>query len=221
MCGVAYVQYIFMVYVFIFFSFPNDDPSLFGRQSCGRPITVGLRVATCQQMMMMLLLRLELWQLLLWIVEWHTVAIGECQAIEVSKFTHNFWYLITFSAEANQATAADTCAANAAANNVMMLLQIMTVMMIVMRMRMMMLITVTVTVTMTVVVIVAVMMLMLMAYGRRALAESCILFLFARVRAADIQLLRPLQRARLAHLQATLAALLLCRRCCFALGESI
>lgn len=139
-------------------------------------------------MMMMLLL---LWQLLLWIVEWQTVAIGECQAIEVSKFTHNFWYLITFRAEANQAAAANARAANAAADNVMMLLQIVTVMMIVMRMRMMMLMAVTMTVT--VVVIVAMMMLMLMTYGGRALAQCCVLLLFASLRTAAIQLLWPFQ----------------------------
>lgn len=164
--------------------------------------------------MMMLLL---LWQLLLllwWIVEWQTVAIGECQAIEVSKLTHYFWYLITFRTEANQAAAANACAANAAANDavlmlLLLLLQIVAVMMIVMLMRMMVMM---MTVTVTVVVIVTVMMLM--ANGGRALAQCCIL-----ASAAAIQLLRPLERARLAHLQATLAALLLRRR--LALTECI
>lgn len=154
------------------------------------------------------------------------MAIGECQAIEVSKFTHYFWYLITFRTEANQAAAANACAANAAANDavvmlllLVMLLQIVAVMMIVvrmlMRMRMMvmmMAVAVTVTVTVTMVVIVTVMMLM--ANGGRALAQCCIL-----ASAAAIQLLWPLERARLAHLQATLAALLLRRR--FALTECI
>lgn len=169
--------------------------------------------------MMMLLL---LWQLLLllwWIVEWQTVAIGECQAIEVSKFTHYFWYLITFRTEANQAAAANACAANAAANDavlmLLLLLQIVAVMMIVMLMRMrMMVMMMAVTVTVTVVVIVTVTVMMLMADGGRALAQCGI---FAS--AAAIQLLRPLERARLAHLQATLAALLLRRR--LALTESI
>lgn len=160
--------------------------------------------------------------MLLWIVEWQTVAIGECQAIEVSKFTHYFWYLITFRTEANQAAAANACAANAAANDavvmlllLVMLLQIVAVMMIVVRMRMrmrMMVMMMAVAVTMTVVVIVTVMMLM--ANGGRALAQCCIL-----ASAAAIQLLWPLERARLAHLQATLATLLLRRR--FALTECI
>lgn len=157
------------------------------------------------------------------------MAIGECQAIEVSKFTHYFWYLITFRTEANQAAAANACAANAAANDavvmllllvmrLVMLLQIVAVMMIVVRMRMrmrmmVMMMAVAVTVTVTMVVIVTVMMLM--ANSGRALAQcSCI---FAS--AAAIQLLWPLERARLAHLQATLAALLLRRR--FALTECI
>lgn len=166
--------------------------------------------------------------MLLWIVEWQTVAIGECQAIEVSKFTHYFWYLITFRTEANQAAAANACAANAAANDavvmllllvmrLVMLLQIVAVMMIVVRMRMrmrmmVMMMAVAVTVTVTMVVIVTVMMLM--ANGGRALAQCCIL-----ASAAAIQLLWPLERARLAHLQATLATLLLRRR--FALTECI
>lgn len=163
---------------------------------------------------------LLLWQLLLllwWIVEWQTVAIGECQAIEVSKFTHYFWYLITFRTEANQAAAANACAANAAADDavlmllVLLLLQIVAVMMIVMLMRMMVMM---MAVTVTVIVIVTVTVMMLMANGGRALAQCCI---FAS--AAAIQLLRPLERARLAHLQATLAALLLRRR--FALTECI
>lgn len=158
------------------------------------------------------------------------MAIGECQAIEVSKFTHYFWYLITFRTEANQAAAANACAANAAANDavvmllllllvmrLVMLLQIVAVMMIVVRMRMrmrmmVMMMAVAVTVTVTMVVIVTVMMLM--ANGGRALAQCCIL-----ASAAAIQLLWPLERARLAHLQATLAALLLRRR--FALTECI
>lgn len=152
------------------------------------------------------------------------MAIGECQAIEVSKFTHYFWYLITFRTEANQAAAANACAANAAANDavvmlllLVMLLQIVAVMMIVVRMRMrmrmmVMMMAVAVTVTVTMVVIMTVMMLM--ANGGRALAQCCIL-----ASAAAIQLLWPLERARLAHLQATLAALLLRRR--FALTECI
>lgn len=159
------------------------------------------------------------------------MAIGECQAIEVSKFTHYFWYLITFRTEANQAAAANACAANAAANDavvmllllllvvmrLVMLLQIVAVMMIVVRMRMrmrmmVMMMAVAVTVTVTMVVIVTVMMLM--ANGGRALAQCGIL-----ASAAAIQLLWPLERARLAHLQATLATLLLRRR--FALTECI
>lgn len=157
------------------------------------------------------------------------MAIGECQAIEVSKFTHYFWYLITFRTEANQAAAANACAANAAANDavvmllllllvvmrLVMLLQIVAVMMIVVRMRMrmrMMVMMMAVAVTVTVVVIVT--MMMLMANGGRALAQCCIL-----ASAAAIQLLWPLERARLAHLQATLATLLLHRR--FALTECI
>lgn len=169
--------------------------------------------------MMMLLLLWQLLLLLLWIVKWQTVAIGECQAIEVSKFTHYFWYLITFRTEANQAAAANACAANAAADDaVLMLLQVVAVMMIVMRMRMhmrMMMMMMAVTVTVTVVVIVIVTVMMLMANGGRAIAQCGI----SVACAAAIQLLWPLQRARLAHLQATLAALLLHRR--LALTECI
>lgn len=165
----------------------------------------------------MLLLLWQLLLLLLRIVKWQTVAIGECQAIEVSKFTHYFWYLITFRTEANQAAAANACAANAAADDavmmqLVMLLQIVAVMMIVMRMCMRMRMMMMMAVTVTVVVIVTVMMLM--ANGGRAIAQCCIIAC-----AAAIQLLWSFEGARLAHLQTTLAALLLRRR--FALTECI
>lgn len=60
-CGNAYVQNIYMIYVFLFFFPPNDSQTNDGATSLVGRQTVGLRVATCQQMMMFLLLLWQLW----------------------------------------------------------------------------------------------------------------------------------------------------------------
>ena len=109
------------------------------------------------------------------------------------KFTHNFWYFITFRAEANEATAANAGAANAASNNVVL---IVIVVMIVMRMRMRVMM-----MMMMIIMVMVVAAVMLVVNGRRAFAKCSILFGVA----TTIQFLCPPQRTRLAHLQATAA----------------